>query len=424
MECDGGLESKAKFYAFTCIDPKKGEEMEEGTPALETARKSIGRRVGPAAVAVLVTLASVGGGVAGSAATVAWMANHPLSPAIAAPSTAVAGRQVSTGLSATDIASIYKAVSPTIVSVTAVTTSGRSSRSGPQGAAGGTGIIVSDQGHILTNNHVVQGANKVTVTLLDGATVDASIAGTDPASDLAVLKADIPKDKIAVARLGDSDKVQPGEPAIAIGNPFGLDHTVTSGIISAVNREFGTANGRPMRGLIQTDAPINPGNSGGPLFNDQGEVIGVTTSIESPVQGSVGIGFAIPINKARQLLPDLQSGKTVEHTYLGIQGGAITDLATTNKFPVDSGILVVKVVPDGPAAKAGLKGGDQNTSDIPVGGDIITEVDGKAVKTVPELSSYIDTKAVGDVVTLTVIRDGQTMKIDVTLGAWPASLQS
>ncbi|MFH1486796.1 MAG: trypsin-like peptidase domain-containing protein [Chloroflexota bacterium] len=398
--------------------------MEERTPRLEREWRQIAHRVAPAAVAALVALASVGGGVAGSAATVVWMTNHAAPPAIAAPATPTGGRQVGIGLSTSNIATIYEAVSPTIVSVMAVTTSSRSSRSVPQGASAGTGIIVSDQGYILTNNHVVQDANKLTVTLLDGTTVDATIAGTDPGSDLAVLKADIPKEKIVVATLGDSDRVEPGEPAIAVGNPFGLDHTVTSGIISAVNREYGTANGRPMRGLIQTDAPINPGNSGGPLFNDQGEVIGITTSIESPVQGSVGIGFAIPVNRAKQLLPELQSGKRVEHTYLGIQGGAIGNLATTHQFPVDSGVLVVKVEPNGPAAKAGLKGGDLSTSDIPVGGDIITEVDGTAVKTVPEISGYIDTKAVGDVVTLTVIRDGKTMRIAVTLGAWPASSRS
>ncbi|MDO8672582.1 MAG: trypsin-like peptidase domain-containing protein [Dehalococcoidia bacterium] len=203
----------------------------------------------------------------------------------------------------------YGRRSPAVVSVTALSTPSRSRRLSPQTEAGGTGFIVNDKGSILTNYHVVQGATSVTITLLDGTTIDAKVVGSDPGKDLALLMADIPKDKIVVVYLGDSDAVEPGDLAIAIGSPFGLDHTVTSGIISALNREFGTANGSPMRGLIQTDAPINPGNSGGPLFDANGAVIGITTSIESPVQGSVGIGFAIPINAVKRVLPQLEKGQ-------------------------------------------------------------------------------------------------------------------
>ncbi|MBI2864021.1 MAG: trypsin-like peptidase domain-containing protein [Chloroflexi bacterium] len=398
------------------------ELNEEQLFADRPAKKGIVRRASKLAVVGLLLVGMAGGGAAGSAATLHWMGQQP--PVV---QQIRSGVPVSVGEAAkpaaqTTIGAVYRAVSPAVVSVSA---GGRSSRGiVPDSEAGGTGFVVDEQGYILTNNHVVQGAQRITIVLVDGTKVDGKVVGTDPTSDIALIKADVPKDKLVVAALGDSDKVEPGETAIAIGSPFGLDHTLTAGIISAVDREFGMASGRPMRGLIQTDAPINPGNSGGPLFNVDGEVIGITTSIESPVRGSVGIGFAIPINKAKRLLPSLQKGQKVDHPYLGIAGVAITeDLATSQKLPVKSGVLVAEVVTDGPSAKAGLKGGDKSETDVPTGGDIITAVDNKTVKTVPELSSYLDTKKVGDEVTLSVIRDGKTMKIDVTLGAWPTSDQ-
>ncbi|MDO8671785.1 MAG: trypsin-like peptidase domain-containing protein [Dehalococcoidia bacterium] len=385
------------------------------------ARKGIARRFTSLVVAGLLLLGMVGGGAIGSAATIRWLSEQP--PITQQVRTLVpisVGDSAKAATETSSITAIYKAVSPAVVSVN-VASQSRGSTANTE--AEGSGFIVDGQGQILTNNHVIQGAQKIVVILLDGTKLEAKVVGTDPASDLALLKVDLPKDKIVIAALGDSDKVQPGEMAIAIGNPFGLAHTLTTGIVSAIDREFGKAGGRPMRGLIQTDAPINPGNSGGPLFNAQGEVIGITTSIESPVRGSVGIGFAIPINKAKALLPSLQKGAQIDHPYLGISGIAITsDLATTQKLPVTSGVLVADVVKDGPSAKAGLKGGTGASTDTPTGGDIITAVDSKAVKTVPELSSYLDTKRVGDKVTLTVIRDGKTIQVDVTLGAWPATL--
>lgn len=377
------------------------------------------RRLLPFLVAVLTLTGLATGGVAGSAATLYWVKMQPSPVQQTVKSSPIIVREVGASSTESSISAIFRAVGPAVVSVTA---GNRTRGSSGQEESGGTGFIVSEQGHVFTNNHVVQGANRISVILMDGSRYEAKVVGTDPTSDLALLQADIPSDKLVIAALGDSDQVEPGELAIAIGSPFGLDHTVTSGIISAVGREFGSAGGRPMRGLIQTDAPINPGNSGGPLLNGKGEVIGINTSIDSPVRGSVGIGFAIPSNRAKQLMPDLAKGKSVEHPWLGIEGGAITaDIAQTNKLPVESGVLVAKVIADGPASKAGLKGGDPNSSDTPVGGDIITEVDGKAVKTVPELSVYLDTKRVGDSVTLTVIRDGKTIKVKVTLEAWPVS---
>jgi S1-C subfamily serine protease len=285
----------------------------------------------------------------------------------------------------------------------------------------GTGFIVDGDGTVLTNFHVIDGADRVRVTLIDGTVVDAKVIGSDASSDIAVLRADIPRDRIVVATLGDSDTVQPGQLAVAIGTPFGLDHTITAGIVSAVGREFGTTpGGRPARNLIQTDAPINPGNSGGPLFNGAGEVIGVTTSIESPVRGSVGIGFAVPVNRARSVLSQIRAGKTADPAWLGVAVGSLTP-ATAASLNVPSSVtaalVLTQVVADGPAAKAGLRG---STSDdgSPLG-DVIVAVDGISVRRMNDLTSYLDRRAPGEVITVTFYREGKRLDAKVTLGAWP-----
>ncbi len=205
------------------------------------------------------------------------------------------------------VADVAERVNPAVVTIT-ILSGDLGAQAVPVGA--GSGFIVDTEGHVVTNNHVVAGASRVTVELLDGSRVPAQVLATDPANDLAVLKADIPADKLAVARLGDSDAVTPGEPVVAIGSPFGFEHTITAGIVSAVDRQFGGARGRgPLQGLIQTDAAINPGNSGGPLFNAAGEVIGVNTMGISGArggQGSVGVSFAVPVNAAKALLAQVR----------------------------------------------------------------------------------------------------------------------
>jgi S1-C subfamily serine protease len=326
-----------------------------------------------------------------------------------------------------DIASLYRQVGGSVVSVqtaSAITRS-RSGRSQPPSGVvptgEGTGFIVDGDGTVLTNFHVIDGADRVRVTLIDGTVVDAKVIGSDASSDIAVLRADIPRDRIVVATLGDSDTVQPGQLAVAIGTPFGLDHTITAGIVSAVGREFGTTpGGRPARNLIQTDAPINPGNSGGPLFNGAGEVIGVTTSIESPVRGSVGIGFAVPVNRARSVLSQIRAGKAADPAWLGVAVGSLTP-ATAASLNVPSSVtaalVLTQVVADGPAAKAGLRG---STSDdgSPLG-DVIVAVDGISVRRMNDLTSYLDRRAPGEVITVTFYREGKRLDAKVTLGAWP-----
>ena len=417
------------------------------TSASAGPRDGLGRRIAPLALAGTLILGTVGGGVAGSAATFYWASRGgglaaPVAaasgPSAAAPpvipvqNPAAITSVASANPTAMDgtVAAIYKQVSPAVVTVVVRQQAAAGPRSPfpqnhPSVEGEGSGFIVDAQGRILTNNHVVDGASEVTVRLLDGTELPAKVVGADPASDLAVIQASIPADKLSIATLGDSSAVQPGDPAIAIGSPFGLDHTVTAGIISGVGREFGTAAGRPMRNLIQTDTPINPGNSGGPLLNAKGEVVGITTSIESPVRGSVGVGFAIPVNAAKQLLPKLASGQQVEHPWLGISGVAITpSVASQLGLPVQSGVLVAEVTPGGPAEKAGLRGGRPSASGVPVGGDIITAVDRQPVRGVQDISGYLEAKSVGDTVTLSVLRDGQKLDLTATLAAWPASQES
>ncbi len=283
----------------------------------------------------------------------------------------------------------------------------------------GSGVVVSPKGYILTNAHVVEGADFITVALRGGEQIEAELVGTDPIFDLAVIK--IPEDKnLPVAVLGDSSKIKVGMRAIAIGNPFEFERTVTTGVISAVNRTIISATGEPMTSLIQTDASINPGNSGGPLINSRGEVIGINTAIIAPAGGSVGIGFAIPVNRAKKAMEELITTGKVAHPWLGITGGAIAEFPPEIAFPVDDGVLVVEVAPGGPADEAGLRGSSEevvvDNFAYPIGGDIITAVNGKTISFVEELLEFISTKEVGDAIELSVVRDGKEMKVRVTLG--------
>jgi S1-C subfamily serine protease len=292
------------------------------------------------------------------------------------------------------------------------------------GIATGSGFVIDGEGHILTNNHVVEGATKITVKLgSSDATRTAEVVGTDPASDIALLEVEAPADQLHPLALGDSSKVQVGDPVVAIGNPFGLDRTVTSGIVSALQRQIQAPNGFSIDHVIQTDAAINPGNSGGPLIDSAGEVIGINSQIETGGggNGNVGIGFAIPINTAREVADEIEKNGKVEHAYLGIQGGTITPaLAKAVNLPVEKGVLVAEVVKGGPADKAGLQGGTTEATiegaTFQLGGDIVTEIDGKPIGSMEELIEAVNAAHPGDKLELTILRHGETKKVDVTLG--------
>ena len=300
------------------------------------------------------------------------------------------------------------------------------------GTATGSGFVIDSEGHILTNNHVIEGANKIEVKLgASNTTYTATVVGADPATDLALLKVEAPAAELHPLTLGDSSKMEVGDPVVAIGNPFGLDRTVTSVIVSALQRQIQAPNGFSISNVIQTDAAINPGNSGGPLINAEGEVIGINSQIEtggSGSSGNVGIGFAIPINTARAEIHQLETKGEVEHAYLGIEGGTITpDLARALNLPVTDGVIVQAVVKGGPADKAGVEGGNTSATiggtEVSLGGDIITELNGKKVAGMDEVVEIINGAKPGETVELTILRGGQTKKATVTLGKRPASVE-
>lgn len=310
-----------------------------------------------------------------------------------------------------DLADLYDRVRPSVVKITGQE-QGRGL--GPGGESLGTGIILDKQGNILTNYHVVEGASSLIVGLADGNEGDATVVGKDPANDLAVIKADLPADSLVPAELGDSSNIRVGQPVIAIGNPFGLEGTLTSGIISGLGRTLPSArSGKPLRGLIQTDAAVNPGNSGGPLFDAQGRVIGINTAVENPSGNTfVGIGYAIPINIPKQYMSKLLAGEEITHPRLGIAGQTLTrSLAQRVGVDYRPGVYVENVESGSAAAAAGLRGGES-------GGDVIIKVDGRDVHTFDDVAGYIDGKNVGDTITLTVVRDGKELTLNATLKAW------
>ena len=296
----------------------------------------------------------------------------------------------------------------------------------------GSGFVWDTQGHIVTNNHVVDGASRIAVTFFDGTTITATVTGRDVNSDLAVLKVDAPAGMLTPVVMGNSDQLKVGQLVVAIGNPFGEAGTMTTGIVSALARSLpvgGSNTEGPTYSIpdvIQTDASINPGNSGGVLTDATGSVVGVTSAIESSTRSSSGVGFAIPSAIVREVVPSLISSGSYQWPYLGISGTSLVpELASAMALtPTQRGALVIDVVPGGPADQAGVHGSQRQVTidgqQAPVGGDVITAIDNSPVKTFDDLVTYLarSTK-VGQTVTLTVLRDGKSQDIDVTLGARP-----
>jgi S1-C subfamily serine protease len=303
-------------------------------------------------------------------------------------------------------------------------------------AALGSGFVWDTQGHIITNNHVVDGASDITVTFSDGSTASATVVGSDPDSDLAVLQVHVSADRLHPVVLADSSAVTVGQLAVAIGNPFGLQGTMTVGIVSGLGRTLPADSSQTsgptytIPAIIQTDAPINPGNSGGVLADDQGQVVGVTSAIVSPVDASAGIGFAIPSVIVQQVVPALISQGHYDHPYIGISGTDLTPaLASAMHLPENQqGLLVIDVASGGPAEHAGLLGSGQTATiegqETPVGGDVVTAIDGNPIRSFDDLAAYLalDTH-VGQTVTLDVLRGRDTTQFPVTLTARPASAQ-
>jgi serine protease Do len=379
--------------------------------------------------------------------TIAQSTGSSTSNSNPAQTTSIASSDLLTSYQNT-LESIYAAINPQVVNISVLlpaTSSsfqtlpfGNNSNQTPQYTpALGSGFFWDNNGDIVTNNHVVDGATNIQVTLSDGTTYPATIVGQDPYSDLAVIKASIPADKIHPVTLADSTQVKVGEIAIAIGEPYGFEGSMSVGNVSGLGRDLPTNQSSQssqtstatysIPDVIQTDASINPGNSGGVLVNINGEVIGVTSAIESASGSSSGVGFAIPAEIVAKVVPSLISTGTYQHPYLGISGTDITpDIAQAMNLPAQTrGALVVTVTAGGPAANAGLQPSNStvtiNGVQGTVGGDIITAIDGQTINSMSDLIAYLAIHTqVGQQVALTILRNGQTQTVNVTLGDRPA----
>jgi S1-C subfamily serine protease len=301
--------------------------------------------------------------------------------------------------------------------------------------ATGSGFVIDGSGDILTNNHVIDGAQAGTVTVqfADKKTVKAKVVGTDPSTDLALLKVDPEGLDLKALPLGSSRDVHVGDPTIAIGNPFGLDRTLTTGVVSALQRQIQAPNGFAIKDVIQTDAAINPGNSGGPLIDSAGRVIGINSQIETGdgSNGSVGIGFAVPIDTAKQILANLKSGESIQRAYLGVTSLTVDGQLDALNLPVNHGALVQTVEAGSPAEQAGIKAGNlqaqlqgQSSSDVVLGGDIVTKFDGKDITSSDQLGQLVAAHKPGDKVKVVLVRKNSTKTVTVTLGKRPAQLQT
>ena len=333
--------------------------------------------------------------------------------------------QTSSGLGVGNgvLTTLYEEVNPGVVSIAVNVEQG-----GRTGQGAGSGFLIDEQGHIVTNNHVIAGARSVTVTFFDGSQVGAEIVGADPDSDLAVIIVDQLPDNVRPLPLGDSDVVLVGEWVVAIGNPFMLSNSMTVGIVSAVGRTIPTeVTPFSIPQVIQTDAAINPGNSGGPLLNLRGEVIGVNESIATSggVRANAGVGFAVPVNIVRRVVPVLIEQGEFTWPWLGVEGGNVGMLISqANNLDVQHGAYIDNVVDGGPADEAGLRGTTGTTqidqTAVPVGGDVVVEADGQQINNFDDLLNVIAFHNPGDQLDLTIIREGERQQVTVTLAPRPS----
>lgn len=374
-----------------------------------TKRKLISRLPARYGVIVLLVLFFAGGAVA-------IFHLRQLQPTVAAGSEAT-----NAGLTDPSVATdernnieVYKAVAPGVVFITTGTGDRELFDSGERQGAG-SGCVLDTEGHILTNDHVVAGARQLTVSFGGDKTYSARVVGRDPDTDLAVIKTDAPRELLKVIELGDSDALEVGQKVLAIGNPFGLDRTITTGIISGLQRPIRARNGRLIEGAIQTDASINPGNSGGPLLDSRGRIIGINSQILSPAGGSIGVGFAIPVSIAKRVVPQLVRYGQVNRPRLGIAGRSVKELKDQIRLPVSQGVLILQVNPNGAAAAAGLRGVQQTEYGDYIIGDIVTAIDGKEITSNDDITQILDRHKIGDTIRVTIVRSGRGLTVSVQL---------
>jgi S1-C subfamily serine protease len=387
-------------------------------------RTSFTRGRAVAATALTVSaLAGAGVGVGTYAALGRSGGTTTVRETVAPAPTQIASRSV------LSVAEIFRRSAAGVVEISVTSQGGGSSQSFPFGQGGtqrsqGSGFVYDTSGHVVTNQHVVDGAQTISVRFAGGATYKATLVGADPSTDIAAIKIDAPASVLRPLALGNSSSLQVGDGVVAIGSPFGLEETVTSGIVSALHREITSPNQFAIEDAIQTDAAINHGNSGGPLLNLQGQVIGVNAQIQSEGGGNDGVGFAVPSDTVRTIVSGLLANGKVEHAYLGV-GIQTIPRALADQLGGTAGAAVTNVKPGTAAAKAGLhQATNQKTiQGVPyaTGGDVIVKIDGTQIATDDGLRRAVDAHRPGDTVTLTYVRDGKTRTVQVKLGTRPAS---
>ena len=380
-----------------------------------------------AAIIAGIGLIVLGGGIGAAVYSVSSPGTTTIVRQTASPAASPAVRTVG-GLT---VNQIYRSASPGVVQITVDEQGSSGSNGFPFGndngqtqQAQGTGFVYNADGDIVTNAHVVSGATAIHVTFQDGSTYSAKLVGEDTSTDLAVIRVDAPASKLHPLSLGDSDALQVGDGVVAIGSPFGLPETVTSGIVSALHRQITAPDNFPIDDAIQTDAAINHGNSGGPLLNSDGKVVGITSQIESDSGGNDGIGFAIPSNTVKTIAAGLIANGKVEHAYLGVGVDTIPSSAA-GQLNEAAGVAITQVQSGSPAASAGLKAATGSKTvagnQYPTGGDVITAFDGTKVTTAQQLQNLVGAKKPGDKVKLTVSRGSSERTVTVTLGSRPSS---
>ena len=386
------------------------------------------------AAAAAVAVAALAAGVAGGAGGYALLSGNDASPAatpvaLSASAAAAPTRPVKLARAqALSIVDIAKSALPGVVEITVSTAGTAPTRNSPfgqrSGEAEGSGFVLDTTGNIVTNHHVVDGATSIRVAFAGGREADAKLVGGDPSTDLAVIKvSDVPAAELKPLALGDSTTLQVGQGVVAIGAPFGLEGSVTAGIVSALGRDITSPNGYPIANTIQTDAAINHGNSGGPLLDDTGKVVGVNAQIQSDGGGSDGVGFAIPSATVKQVTTQLIATGKIAHAYLGARITTITQRAAT-ALGVPRGVLIQQVTATGPAATAGIKAGTTTKTVDGVryatDGDIVTAAGASPVLTTGDLRAALDARKPGDTIDLMISRAGVTRTVTVTLGTRPA----
>ena len=374
----------------------------------------------PIVALVLVGTLALGAG----AGAVAYSVAHPSSATTVVRQVPVQTSEPAADSSALTPGQIYRQAYKGVVEIT-VSTPQQTPTGKQEAQAQGSGFVIDSDGHIVTNDHVVENADSVSVRFWNGDTYNASVVGTDPSTDLAVIKVDAPSSILHPVSLGDSSSVQVGDPVVAIGSPFGLEETVTSGIVSALHRQIQALNQFTINDTIQTDAAINHGNSGGPLFNAAGQVIGVNSQIAGDTGANVGIGFAIPSDTVSSIADTLISSGKVEHAYLGV---SVQEIPATvaHDLNLTAGVEITDVRSGTPAQKAGLKGATgkkmvQGTQ-YATGGDVITAIDGQKVKTSEGVQLAIDAHHPGDTIEITYWRKGETKTVSVKLATRPTQI--